>query len=203
MDLATPTVFRSRLPAPACDCFSVATCGPTSPWPCHLDTVHLTTQAAARGCCFHCRTLSSSVRKERRRAAFNAFPSLNGTSRGQRHCPSPRDRGSKGEMPNESFSADRCRCSLCIGGDADAAECCDASGAASSCRCTNRRYRSGARRPWPWSRAYGARRSWTSLRLGQGPRASLRMDAWQTSRMALKAGTLKQAPPVLNPGGLI
>src|SRR5229473_710610 len=66
----TPTVFRSPLPAPACGFFWEAICGPTLPSRCRLATARPTTQAAAQDFCFRCRTPSSSVQKERRRAAF-------------------------------------------------------------------------------------------------------------------------------------
>ena len=89
-------------------------------------------------------------------------------------------------MPNESFSADRCRRSLRIGDNTHATGRGDADVAAGSRRCANRhRHRSGTRRPRSWSRAYGARRSWPSLRLGQRPRASLWMVTRQTSRLEL------------------
>ena len=89
-------------------------------------------------------------------------------------------------MPNESFSADRCRRSLRIGDNTHATGRGDADVAAGSRRCANRhRHRSGTRRPRSWSRAYGARRSWPSLRLGQRPWASLWMVTRQTSRLEL------------------
>jgi len=92
----------------------------------------------------------------------------------------------KGEMPNESFSADRCRRSWRIGDNTHATGRGDADVAAGTRRCANRRrYRSGTRRPRSWSRAYGARRSWPSLRLGQRPWASLWMVTRQTSRLGL------------------
>ena len=92
----------------------------------------------------------------------------------------------QGEMPNESFSADRCRRSRRIGDNTHATGRGDADVAAGSRRCANRhRHRSGTRRPRSWSRAYGARRSWPSLRLGQRPRASLWMVTRQTSRLGL------------------
>jgi hypothetical protein len=92
----------------------------------------------------------------------------------------------KGEMPNESFSADRCRRSLRIGDNTHATGRGDADVAAGTRRCANRRrYRSGTRRPRPWSRAYGARRSWPSLRLGRRTRASLWLVTRQTSRLEL------------------
>jgi hypothetical protein len=95
----------------------------------------------------------------------------------------------KGEMSNESFSADRCRGSLCIDDNAHAPGRGDADVAAGSRRCANRRrYRSGARWPRSWSRAYGAGRSRPSLRLGPRPRASLWMVTWQTSRVAFDGG---------------
>jgi hypothetical protein len=89
-------------------------------------------------------------------------------------------------MPNESFSADRCRCALRIGDNALVAGRGDADVAASSCCGTNRRrYRSGTRRPRSWTWAHGTRRSGPSLRLGQRPRASLWMVTRQTSRLEL------------------
>jgi hypothetical protein len=89
-------------------------------------------------------------------------------------------------MSNVSFSADRCRGTLRIDDNAHVAGRGDADIAASPRRCANRRrYRSGTRRPRSWSRAYGARRSWPSLRLGQRPRAPLWMVTRQTSRLGL------------------
>ena len=68
-----------------------------------------------------------------------ARPVYSRNFRDQGNCPSPRNRGSKGEIPNESFSADRCCCSLRIGDNAHAAGRCDAYVTASSHHCTSRR----------------------------------------------------------------
>src|SRR5713226_916620 len=120
----TPTVFRSPLPAPACGFFWEAICGPTLPSRCRLATARPTTQAAAQDFCFRCRTPSSSVRKERRRAAFRPVgvwrPTVrvgsDGTSGGQRHCPAPYNRGprEKSQMTRFLLIAAAALCALTI-----------------------------------------------------------------------------------------
>ena len=97
--------------------------------------------------------------------------------------------------------------SLHIDDNAHAAGRGDADVVAGARRCASRRrYRSGARWSWSWSRSYGAWRLWPSLWLGPRPRASLWMVTWQASRVAFdlleipKAGNL-DSPGALSPGG--
>jgi hypothetical protein len=77
-----------------------------------LATAHPTTQAAAPGCCFRCRTPSSSARKERKRAAFRSAGTsattavnvaLDGTFGERGHCPAPRNRGPREKCQMNRF----------------------------------------------------------------------------------------------------
>ena len=109
---ATPMALRSPLPAPACGSSWVAICGSTSPSRCRLAIAHPITQAVVPGFCFRCRTPSSSVRKERRRAVFRSAGTsattainvaLDGTSGKRGHCHAPRNCGPREKCQMNRF----------------------------------------------------------------------------------------------------